>query len=68
VIRSFTALTEPIFVPPVFLPFRDPTAASQAVILNIPFSPSMNSANAGPEDWICAKRDASLTNRRNKRF
>lgn len=67
-IRSFTALFELIFASPVFLPFRDPTVASSAVILNIPFALSTDSANTGPEDWICTERDESLSNRSNKRF
>ena len=36
--------------------------------LNIPFALSMESANAGPEDWIRTERDESLSNRSNKWF
>jgi len=35
------------------------------VIINLPFAPSMNNANAGPEDWIGAERDEALSNRSN---
>jgi hypothetical protein len=38
------------------------------VILNIPFAPSVESANAGPECWICIERDEPLSNRNNMWF
>ena len=38
------------------------------MILNIPFAPSVESANAGPECWICIERDESLSNRNNMWF